>query len=133
MYVPTPLAAETSVFTTQPLFRIGPAVYPRHLLVGKFLAMLLIGTVLGYLLWASMAGDAIRGAELSREAYIENYDTYKAELMAAETPMAGMVVGGILLVVGSLVTYEALAVFLSWGVAWLAPGAAPRGRDDQDE
>ncbi len=58
------------MFTTQPLLRIGPAVFPRHLLVGKFLAMLLLGTLVGSLIGASLAADAVRGAELTRDAVI---------------------------------------------------------------
>jgi hypothetical protein len=117
------------MFTTQPLLRIGPAVYPRHLLIGKFFAMILVGAVVGYLIGQSMAADATRGAALTRDAYIENYDAYRADLLSSATPMAGVVAGGILFVIGALVTYEALSVFCAWGVAWIAPGAGPGGRE----
>lgn len=113
------------MFTTQPLLRIGPAVFPRHLLVGKFFAMILLGVLVGTLIGESMAADAVRGAELTRDAYIANYETHKAELLSSDTPMAGMIVAGLLFVIGALVTYEALSVFCAWGVAWVAPGAKP--------
>ena len=121
------------MFTTQPLLRIGPAVFPRHLLVGKFLAMLLLGTLVGSLIGASLAADAVRGAELTRDAYIANYETHKAELIASDTPMTGVIVAGILFMIGALVAYEALSVFCAWGVAWVAPGAAPEGRESATE
>lgn len=113
------------MFTAQPLFRIGPAVYPRHLLVGKFFAMILLGALIGHLMGKSLAADAARGEALTRDAYVANFDTYKADLIAEKEPMAGMMVAGVLFVIGTLVTYEAAAVFISWGVAWLSPGAGP--------
>ena len=117
------------MFTSRPLITIGPAVYPKHLLAGKFLAMLLLGALIGYLIGESMAADASRGASLTLDAYIENYDAYKAELMSSAAPMAGMLVGVTLFVIGGLVAYEALSVFCAWGVAWLAPGARPNDQE----
>jgi hypothetical protein len=110
------------MFTARPLFRIGPAVYPRHLVIGKFLAMVALGVGFGYVMGRSMADDAVRGAALTRDAYIANYDAYKADLESSGTPIMGAIAIGVVFMIGGMVFYEALSVTCSWGVAWLSPG-----------
>lgn len=109
------------MITTRPLIRIGPGVFPRHLVAGKLLAMVLLGAGLGYLLGLSMAADAAKGAALTLDDYVAEFETYRAGLVDSAMPVGAVVVIGILMVVGALILYEALSVLLSWGVAWLMP------------
>lgn len=86
-----------------------------HVMIGKIIVLVLFGTICGILTAKSDLEDNIRGQNLTKEMYMNDYDSYKANLIG--TGPMGTTLGIVIFVLMSFIffgIYELLGRFFGW-------------------
>jgi hypothetical protein len=83
------------------------AISPRRIFARAIVAVLL-GLATGYAVGISAAADAERGRNLTMKEYVADFEHHKEKLIGSELPMAGAILGGLIMIVVVIGLYELL-------------------------
>jgi len=79
----------------------------RNVIIGKIIVILILGSLAGYFAEMSARADYEKGKSLTREAYLADYDKYRAELTDSEpSPVAFAVLVSLLVMLAAFGLYE---------------------------
>src|SRR5438034_7357502 len=59
-------------------------MFTKHVLIAKSVVTLLIGALFGYAIAGNVARDAARGRALTKDAYVADFERFKAKLERSE-------------------------------------------------
>lgn len=102
--------------------------------VARVIVAILLGIVIGYGAGVSAKEEAERGRALTMKEYIADFEHHKQELIESGTPMAAMLLGGVIFLIALLGVYELLAIGVDKALAFAdrrnsvggpAPGSPP--------
>src|SRR5213596_3761839 len=95
-------------------------MFTKHVLIAKSVVTLLIGALFGYAIAGNVARDAARGRALTKDAYVADFERFKAKLETSEVPTPVAIVSGVVMALGAFGIYELLALGLAKAIGAVA-------------
>ena len=92
----------------------------KYVLIAKSVVTLLLGLLFGYAIGGSMARDADRGRALTKDAYIADFERFKAKLETKDIPTSISIISGVVMTLGTFGICELLAFGLAKGIGAVA-------------
>jgi uncharacterized membrane protein len=99
-------------------------------LIGKLIAILIISLLFGYFMTKNFEKEYERGKNLTKAAYLQNYDHYKGQLMERSRNLAGNIIGVYIL---CLLFFGAYELFSKVVVIVLNKSSRPRKNLNDNE